>query len=176
MKTALVVLLFSLAAVAQQNGPNPADSHLPLPKPLATVNIVDDSAKDAPIKCFGTADAYMKPISGDRIMAWIEENNLHVQNVSSRPILNGKMEVWTSDIKGTRYHIGIELCTYKPSQTRKFLGVKVPGSDNHLPLKHAAKYASADYHLMPDVAPTAIAHVLSVTFADGSTWEAPKTK
>ena len=82
----------------------------------------------------------------------------------------------TTDVKGGTYHIGIELGAYRPSQTGIFMGVKVPGSNNHLPLKHAAKYTSADYYLAPDVTPTAIAHVLRVTFADGSTWDAPKTK
>lgn len=176
MKRALTMLLLATMCVAQvNNGPDPADSHLPLPKPLATVNIVDDAPAGAPIKCFGTADAYMKPISGDRIMVWIEENNLHFENVSGRPILNGRVEVLTTDVKGGSYHIGIELGAYRPSQTGKFMGVTVPGSDNHLPLKHAAKYTSADYSLAPDVTPTAIAHVLTVTFADGSTWDAPKT-
>lgn len=167
----LVPLLAAAACVAQMNtGAN--DEHLPLPKPIATVNIVDDSSSDAPIKFSGTADAYVKPISGDRMMVWIEENNLHFQNVSGRPIRSGMAEVLTTDSKGNRYHIGLELGAYKPGQTAKFMGVKVPGSDNHLPLKHRNKYTNAEYNLKPDGTPTATAHVLSVVFSDGSTWEA----
>jgi len=147
------------------------DEHMPLPKPIATVNIEDDSPSDAPIKCFGTADAYVKPISADRMLVWIEENNLRFQNVSGKPILGGVAELSSSDSKGNQYHGWQSLGASKPGQTATLMGVKVPGSDHHIPWKHRSTYSLADYNLKPDVTPTATPHVIIVKFADGSRWE-----
>lgn len=125
MKTKTLLLLFCLVFLCQAQEQNKqTDEHLPLPKPSATVNIVDDAVAGSPIKCFGTADAYVKPISGDRMMVWIEENNLHFQNISSQEIVGGSAEVYTTDTKGNTYHIGKGVGAFKPGDTKTLLGTK----------------------------------------------------
>ena len=103
-------------------------------------------------------------------MVWIEENNLQVQNISDKEIVGGSAEVYTTDTKGDQYHIGMGLGASKPGQIKTLIGVKVPGSDHHLPLKHRNVYTSAEYQFKPDVTPTATAHAIIVKFADGSKW------
>jgi hypothetical protein len=179
MKLHLALLLLTVVCVAQQNpdqqnpaltNPSLTNEHLPLPKPSATVDIVDDALAGSPIKFFGTADAYVKPISGDGVMVWIEENNLHIQNISDKEIVKGEAEAYSTDTKGNRYHFWMGLGAFKPGDTKTLLGVKVPGSQHHLSFKHRNVYASSDYDLKPDKTPSATAHAVIVKFADGSTW------
>jgi hypothetical protein len=167
MKTIFWTALF-LATLCMAQDRSTLDEYLPLPTPVATVNIVDDALAGSPIKFFGTADAYVKPISGDRMMVWIEENNLHFQNISHQEIVGGFGEVYTTDTKGNQYHIGMGLGASNPGRIRTFLGIE--GSKHRNPNKHKNVYTSADYHLKPDVAPSATAHAIIVKFADGSKW------
>lgn len=163
MKPLLVLLLLSLAVIctAQKDAgpPSAADFQLSLPKPLTTVNIVDDSPADAPIKCLGTADAYMMPISGDRVWIWVEANNLQIQNVSGNSTVRAAVRLLTTDVRGNQRSGILQLKPQVPGSVLRFMGAA-----------SRKIYSSTDYHLRPAIAPTAKAHVLSATFEDGSTW------
>jgi hypothetical protein len=164
MKPIPALRLLSLAVIctAQKDAgpPSPADWQLPLPEPLTTVHIVDDSPPDAPIKCFGTADAYMQAISGDRVWVWVEANNLQIQNVSSKSTVRAAVRLLTTDVRGNQRSAISQLKPQDPGRILRFMGQ----------VASRKIYSSTDYNLQPAVTPTVKAHALSATFADGSSW------
>lgn len=160
---ALSFLSLALTCAAQRDAgpPSPADLQLPPPEPLKTVYIVDDSPPDAPIKCFGTADAYMQPISGDRVWVWVAANNLQLQNVSNKSTVRSAVRLLTTDVRGNQRSAILQLKPQSPGGILRFMGAQ--GASRKISF-------SADYNQQAPITPIAKAHVLSATFDDGSTW------
>jgi hypothetical protein len=174
MKAISIALATSILAVllAAQVTSVPPHEHFPLPPPTATVNIVDDSSAGAPVKLFGTGDAYVKPTSdGQHVMLWIAENNLQFQNTSSKDITGGLYEVLLTDVRGNQFRHFWQLGWVGIGGTKKIQGKKQPDGKMYVPPGKNEIMAQADYDLGPYVDPTIKAHVLSVKFSDGTTWQ-----
>jgi hypothetical protein len=161
--TTLIVLLVLSALSPSQNF-----GDLPLPAPLATVNIVDSGQANSPVKCLGTANAYVKPQPDGTIMLWVEEANLSIKNVSQDDIAQMIIVLHLSDVRGNMIkHIWARDYTsggnLRAGEGRPVgTGRHVPGARTVMP--------TAEYDSTPPVTPKVNAHVVAVTFADGSMW------
>jgi hypothetical protein len=160
-------LVLAVTVLAQNH-----DDHLPLPRAISTVNVIDDSAPEAPVKIFGTGDAYVKNLSGNRLMLWVEENNLQYQNVSGKDITSGKLEVLMTDVRGNLIQHVRALGVFRAGMVKKVQGMKQPDGRIHVPPGAQWTMSRAEYDLKPYQTPTVKAHVLEVTFTDGTTWKA----
>jgi hypothetical protein len=140
---------------------------LPLPLPTATVKIRDIGPADAPARCIGTANAYVKPQPNDEIMTWVEETNLSVKNVSDKDILKVVVKLTLLDVRGNSTDHVWELYTpnviLEPGKRR---GI---GRGRHWSGARPT-ISQAEYNSRPEVKPTVDCHVGSVFFTDGSAW------
>lgn len=152
------------------------------PEPVATINIEDVSMKGAPVKFFGTADAYAEinpeALKDDRhpdiVAMTVEENNLQLQNVSDRTITRMIVMVMSTDVRGGHLvhirHFSNNNKGYPPGYANKALAtMKFPSGREHV-MTFSKAIAEKEYQLKPYVQPRCQVYVAHVLFADGGEW------
>jgi hypothetical protein len=140
-----------------------------LPRPIAIVKIRDVGPADAPARCVGTANAYVKPQPDDKIMTWVEETTLSVKNVSDKDILKMVVRLTLVDVRGNSTEHVWEL--YTPDVILQPGKVRNVGRGKHWGGARPT-VAQAEYDSTPEVKPSVDCHVESAFFTDGSTWPA----
>ena len=164
MKTISAIFLLAGAALAQTAV---TKGDLPLPDPIATIKIRDIGAADAPARCIGTANAYVKAQPNDEVMTWVEETNLSVKNVSHKDILKMVVKLNLVDVRGNGTDHTWEL--YNPNVILQPGRVRDIGRGRHWSGARPT-VSQAEYDSAPEVKPTVVCRVDSVFFTDGSTW------
>jgi hypothetical protein len=161
---AFLCLFWSLA-LAQAQNPN---LQVPIPPPIASVDIEDDSIPGAPFKFWGTADVFAKEMNGEMSL-WVDDNNLTYQNVSGEDIIFATLEEVKTDVRGVGRVIR-HLPAFPADAVTNKHGRKFPDSTYHTP-SMSMHTPLADYNLKPFVNASVKIHVVSVTFADGTIWQ-----
>ena len=163
----MCLILFILAAAALAHDP----------APITTVSIEDTSGTNAPVKLWGTADAYAESRDGAFLLS-VEENNLYFQNVSGKTIKQATIEVLKTDVRGNvsgNVHTLTRADRPNSSIVSGFSSKVCAGvptvSGRRRVHSLQAKMSEAEYYLGQYVNPTAKAKVVSVIFADGTTWK-----
>ena len=164
MRELLASFLFVGAALAQTAV---TKGDLPLPEPISTISIKDVGPGNAPARCIGTANAYVKPQPDAEIMTWVEETNLSVQNVSDSDILKMVVKVTMVDVRGNSADHVWEL--YTPNVILGPGLVRDIGRGKHWGGARPT-VKQAEYDSTPEVKPSVQCRVDSVFFKDGSAW------
>lgn len=161
----MLSVIFMSGALAAQTAVTSGD--LPLPPPTAIVQIQDVGPADAPARCIGTANAYVKPQPHGEVMTWVEETNLSVKNVSTRDVAKMIVKLNLVDVRGnTTEHI---WQLYTPGVILEPGSVRKVGRGRHWGGARPT-VPQSDYDSSPEVKPKVECHVDSVFFSDGSAW------
>jgi len=150
--------------------------------PSRYINIEDVSMKGAPVRFFGTADAYadITPPAvkdpPDAVALTVEENNLQLQNVSDRTIRKMIVLAQTTDVRGNHLvHVRHFLDNnktkgYPPGYNNKALAtMKFPSGREHV-MTGSRMITQTEYRSKPYVQPRAEVYIVYALFADGSEW------
>lgn len=144
--------------------------------PTATFNITDIGNAIAPVKCSGTAEAYVDRKPDGTVSSWVENNHLLITNVSSKVITKMLIEERWQDVHGE----GTSVINYDLNFADPADSIRPGGNWSTSGAHHSGpkvKHTAADFDRIPVVVPKARAHAISVTFIDGSTYsESPDDK
>jgi hypothetical protein len=160
-KQLILIFALTLPVVGQTKGDSP------LPAPVSVFDITDSNVEGSPVKCLGTANAYVKPQPKDQVMTWVEETNLSFKNVSEDSIVETILVLHWKDVRGNLSKSVWRITTSDSPILPN--GVRAVGKG-----KHQSGYrpttTQADFDASPVVVPSVDCRAVAVVFADGYVW------
>ena len=154
-----------------------AERDIPRPAPSSTLTITDVGRATSPVKIYGTGYSYVKRFPNGDVLIWVEELDLHAQNLSSKTITAMDLELQSVDVGGQTIKTTHKLVFENTTTSRPPLK---PGETWNQPWNHVpgprSRYTAEEYDRLTKMVPAMTGHARSVSFSDGTKYREEESK